>query len=73
MRKKKTWFRLLVYGEDKIIPTILVSRVGEQFTFYCRYCQRGHYHGAKEGHRVAHCEPGVGYYRTGYFLKEESK
>lgn len=37
------------------IPTFLVTREGEQFTFVCPMCRRRHYHGAFEGHRVSHC------------------
>jgi len=72
MRKKKTWFRCFVCGENKTIPTVFVVRVGEQFTFFCYYCKRDHWHGAREGHRVAHCcSESSPYYKTGYFLKEE--
>lgn len=40
---------------------------GGGWRFFCPVCERFHYHGAAEGHRVAHC--GGGPYREGgYYL-----
>jgi hypothetical protein len=56
-----------------------------QWRFWCRYCKTYHYHGAKAGHRVAHCgdltETPSGdlvriqspYRETGYILRAPKK
>jgi hypothetical protein len=30
-----------------------------EWSFFCPYCQRRHYHGAAPGHRAAHCSPRI--------------
>ncbi len=42
---------------------------------WCVHCQRWHYHGKGEGHRIAHCRhhggnPESPYLQTGYILRE---
>jgi len=49
------------------IPTIIVTRYRDQFTFKCPACKRWHYHGAVEGPRVANCRSGA--FPNGYILK----
>lgn len=38
--------------------------------FFCEFCNKFHYHGAGEGHRVAHCKIEVEspFHETGYYL-----
>lgn len=52
------------------IPIVLCEKSGtDQFRFYCQYCRRYHYHGAAEGHRVAHCINDTSPFQsTGYYL-----
>lgn len=39
--------------------------------FYCRYCKAWHFHGAGDGHRVAHCwYDDSPYLQHGYVLRE---
>ena len=51
------------------IPTIIVTREGDQFTFKCPACGRRHYHGAVEGTAVAHCRLDPDPFPQGYFLR----
>tara|TARA_R100000951_G_C2507390_1_gene139290 strand:+ start:157 stop:507 length:351 start_codon:yes stop_codon:yes gene_type:complete len=44
------------------------SRDGVNYVFYCAKCERRHFHGAGDGHRVSHC---VGNYPNGYWLKHD--
>jgi len=56
------------------------SRDGTEWVFQCPYCRRKHIHGAKAGHRTAHCGDPLPNYRnrrghvpspyrkTGYFI-----
>ena len=56
--------------DGRRIPTINAEPTGDdRLRFFCRYCDRYHYHGA--GHRVAHCSVEDSPYRdTGYVLIE---
>jgi len=49
-----------------------VSKMGG-LEFYCEHCKMKHYHGRKDGHRVAHCDPhgDSPYLKDGYYLVEE--
>ena len=45
-----------------------ISRDKVQYVFSCEYCDRRHFHGAGDGHRVSHCR---GNYPNGYWLKHD--
>lgn len=55
------------------IPTIYARKEEfngvEIFSFECPKCGEVHTHGAKEGHRVAHCV-NSDFFPRGYILKE---
>ncbi len=65
---------ILGYTADGI-PIIAAVRSGNDLSFYCQYCKRKHYHGGKDGHRVAHCwvKPDSPFQKTGYILKGRDK
>lgn len=47
------------------------ERNGEgMLTAWCPYCEKWHYHGEGEGHRIAHCDDGSPFQTTGYILKK---
>jgi hypothetical protein len=55
------------------IPTLIAERVDgydDQWKVWCKYCKEFHYHGAVEGHRLAHCRyrGSSPYLRTGYII-----
>jgi hypothetical protein len=54
------------------IPTLLAERTADdELRVWCRYCGKFHYHGAADGHRVAHCiADDSPYHLTGYYLLE---
>jgi hypothetical protein len=37
------------------LPVVLCEQVGSQWSFWCPFCKRRHWHSAEPGHRVAHC------------------
>jgi hypothetical protein len=55
------------------IPTLdalPVDGCTDQWRVFCRYCKAWHFHGAIEGHRVAHCfNDSSPYLKTGYIIK----
>jgi len=53
------------------IPTIIVTRYRDQFTFMCPACGKRHYHGAIEGRREPHCRDHCAF-PNGYILKLEA-
>lgn len=56
-------------GEVVRVPTFICERHGNnQVRFWCPFCHKYHYHGATEGHRVAHCTKGP-MQETGYYLE----
>lgn len=47
----------------------VAERGANDWRFYCQYCRYYHHHGAKAGHRVAHCSNARSPFReTGYIL-----
>ncbi len=49
---------------------IFVAKPGEvDWRFDCEFCRCYHHHGAKPGHRVAHCAPDSPFTATGYFIQ----
>ena len=46
---------------------------GGRWTFICIYCDKRHWHGAVEGHRVAHCVDNSGAPAKDYYLKEDRR
>lgn len=52
---------------DNSIPTVYVqSATALWWAILCPYCQKIHYHGHGEGHRVGHCVRGKS--NAGYFI-----
>lgn len=58
--------------ETDVIPVLEATPVQgcpDQWAIWCTYCETHHFHGAAEGHRVAHCtEPSSPYRDGGYFI-----
>jgi hypothetical protein len=52
------------------IPTLHATPDGDgRWKVWCEHCQRDHFHGAGEGHRVAYChDPSSPYSDSGYYL-----
>lgn len=54
------------------LPMLLAQRLPDdpsRVRAWCCWCRRFHYHGAGEGHRVAHCGEGSPFRDGGYLLK----
>jgi len=68
-------------GRSRLIayPIVTARRVGDQLVIDCPYCGRKHRHGAGarpgdgDGHRVAHCYQGDGYYVAEHRPSERSE
>jgi len=56
-------------------PIVYCTEENGRWVFYCRFCQKRHYHSPSEGHRYAHCGfEGDSIFRPyGYYLKLEAK
>lgn len=53
---------------------VFVNKTGEQYFFWCAFCNRFHYHGSYEGHVLPHCiNQKSPYLDTGYILKKYTK
>jgi len=59
--------------DEKGFPIVYCKDDGNQYYFYCKYCQKIHFHGRKDGHRVAHCSYPSPYREKGYILKLASE
>ena len=47
---------------------------GDSLRVWCAHCRTWHYHGARYGHRAAHCRlPGSPYRPSGYVLTKPAK
>lgn len=57
-----------IIGWKDNTPIILCIRRGNQYVFYCQYCQCEHTHGAFDGHRAAHCISETPFRSTGYYV-----
>jgi len=59
-----------ILGYENGFPVILAEKEpnGVQWSFYCEYCRRRHYHGKGEGHRGAHCTEDSPFKETGYII-----
>jgi hypothetical protein len=57
------------------VPVLSAERVNAvQLKIHCEYCNKAHYHGLGDGHRVAHClDESSLYLRTGYIIQEIKK
>ena len=45
-----------IFGEEIPVVKVFITDSGEQYFFWCPFCQRLHYHGsAGLGHRLPHC------------------
>lgn len=54
------------------IPILLAyPNTDNQVKVWCPFCRAWHYHGALNGHRVAHCghDSGSPFVETGYFIR----
>jgi len=58
-------------------PVLLAKPIhrenGISWEVWCPYCDRFHYHGATEGHRVAHCAPETPFSDLGYIIKKDRR
>jgi hypothetical protein len=54
------------------VPVVFCERTpSNSFRFFCPYCNKYHYHGAAEGHVLAHCiAEDSPLLTTGYVLRE---
>lgn len=53
---------------EEFRPKVPATRVGNQCTFWCAWCEEWHWHGSM-GHKVAHCWSERSPYRSaGYVL-----
>ena len=52
-------------------PVFLCREVGNQWSFWCPFCQCTHWHSAGAGHRATHCHSpeGLKAMPAGYILK----
>ena len=64
MVRKNTW-------TEEGIPTLIgyPTEIVYSVQVWCPYCMKWHTHGAKNGHRVAHCTINTPFSGTGYYIK----
>lgn len=56
------------------LPIIRAKKDGNQYSFWCGFCHKIHYHGVPEGHRVSHCISDFSPYKLkGYILKSNEE
>ncbi len=43
------------------------------FRVWCPFCRKWHFHSEEEGYRIAHCNEGSPFRKSGYILKDARK
>lgn len=48
--------------------TVICFDTGNHYVFWCTFCQRWHFHGRENGHRVTHCHNRESPYANGGYI-----
>lgn len=65
--------------ETEEIPVLRAKKIYRgkkviQLKVWCEYCNKYHFHGTEEGHRIAHCwKEDSPFNKTGYILKRSGE
>ncbi|WP_231293206.1 hypothetical protein [Enterococcus gallinarum] len=68
--KKEGVKTLKTNKNERKYPILIAYDTGSQYAVWCPYCFKWHFHGKKDGMRVAHCtNPHSPFKKTGYIIK----